>query len=105
MYERDNYNEQKISSDYSIFQRKLLYRPGCEQGRSYVISYVARKLPFSLGRRGLASCACSRRHTSRFSDKFSSLCHANAVSNNVCAAPHALIQTNIADIQLAIAVN
>ena len=30
------------------------------QGRSYVISYVARKPPFSRGRRGLAACACAR---------------------------------------------
>ena len=69
------------------------------QGRSYVISYVARKPPFSLGRRGLAECACACGHTSRRSDslclrKFSSICNANAVSN-ICAAPHALVQTKM----------
>ena len=78
-------------------------------GRSYVISYVARKPPFSLGRRGLAACACVRRHTSRRSDslcfrKFSSLYNANAVSN-ICVVPHALMQTNIVFHSRWIAVN
>ena len=74
-----------------------------------MISYVARKPPFSLGRRGLAACACAGIHTSKRSDslclrKFSSICNANAVSN-ICAAPHALMQTNIIIHSRWIAVN
>ena len=72
-------------SEYT--ERRGERKKGGGQGRSYVISYVARKPPFSRGRRGLSTFACARRHTPRrlhtsppIVYNYSRLCNANVVS-------------------------